>query len=222
MILDQKCLNHFTSCFCISVFIWWNLMWCKQWRGGNFPGKATPPHLTPHPHHIIDHVSKTIPLPFRMVQPPSREGTGCFQGSRCEERQQRCCVLSCLIRPRDSLGKEEIRCQVRWREGNKTGAGGKGGRGEVNRRGNKVRGRVLEMKTIWIAKHVRIQVLFLSLCIQLDAFLVVAVVVLTQKYVMAQITFLPWQFKDWETSGLAIFFTYNAVLLSWNQTTNHY
>lgn len=39
----------------------------------------------------------------------------------------------------DSLDKEEIRCQVRWRPGHKSGARDKGeGRGELKKRVSKV------------------------------------------------------------------------------------
>ena len=53
MMLCQKCLNHFTSCFCISFFIGQKQMWCKQQRGKNFLGKALPQIPLPTPKVLL-------------------------------------------------------------------------------------------------------------------------------------------------------------------------
>lgn len=127
---------------------------------------------------------------------------GASSDSCWEAEDQQGCALRCPNRPRNGKGKAEMRCQGRWRSGDKEG------RGQLNKRGNKVVGgrkRVLEIETTSIVEHIRTQVFFLSLhtgrCPPRFKILI-------QKYILVQTVSVPGPFRDWETSGLDTFFTY--------------
>ena len=86
----------------------------------NEEGKTFQEMHSPTPHfptsqHSVNHVSHKMPFHPGLLQSPSRGGNYFQVTPTVTQCQWQCCVLSCLIRSWDSLGKEETRCQVRWR-----------------------------------------------------------------------------------------------------------
>lgn len=85
-------------------------------KGKTFQEIHSPVLYLPTSQHVINHVSNKMPFHPGLLQSPSKGRNWVFpETPTVRQRQPRCCVLSCLIRSWDSLGKEEIRCQVRWR-----------------------------------------------------------------------------------------------------------